>query len=175
MRSTVPTELIIIDTNYLTRIKERERLIAEQAPHVIGCIPEGVDAVCEVYSYLLGDYLPARYPSLFSKAEKTFQNHVTNVRLPLDPPEDPKAALSALGTTVEDDMFLLRETPDGHQCVAFLCCFPSGFDPAKKLGKSLKAIHGPVPSYDKIGPSMERFFSRLEVGKSSCRTNVSVP
>lgn len=148
--------------------------MTEQAPHVLGCIPEGVEAVREVYSYLLGDYLPTRYPSLFSRNEKTFQNHITDICLPLAPPEDPKAALSALGKTVEDDMFLLRETADGHQCVAFLCCFPSGFDPPEKLGKNMKAIHGPVPSYDKIGPSMERFFSRLEVGKSSCRTNVSV-
>ncbi|KAK7744786.1 hypothetical protein SLS62_010019 [Diatrype stigma] len=173
LKSTMPSELIIMDTNYLERLKERERIMAEHAPHVLGCIPEGVEAVREVYSYILRDYLPARYPSLFSRDEKTFRNHVTDVSLPLEPPEDPKAAFSALSQTVEDDMFLLRETTDGHQCVAFLCCFPSGFDPAQKLGKNLKAIHGPVPSYDKIGPSMERFFSRVEVGKSACRTNVS--
>lgn len=149
--------------------------MSEHAAHTLGCIPEGVEAVREVYSYLLGDYLPARYPSLFSLDGKVFRNHVTDIRLPLDPPGDPEAALLSVSKTVEDDMFLLRETENGHQCVAFLCCFPSGFDPAEKLGKNLNAIHGPVPSYDKIGPSMERFFSRLEVGKSACRTNVRAP
>ncbi|KAG8413621.1 hypothetical protein J3458_012694 [Metarhizium acridum] len=68
--------------------------------------------------------------------------------------------------------FLLHETPSGHLCVAFMCCFPSGFDPSEKFGNLLKDIHAPVPSYSKIGASMERFFSKLQVGKSVKRLNV---
>lgn len=89
-------------------------------------------------------------------------------------PEDPEAALRMLGETVEEDMFLLVGEPEGHRAVAFMCCFPSGFDPSTKVGKLLKEIHSPVPSYDKIGPSMERFFSKIEVGKNVKRTNVSL-
>lgn len=70
-------------------------------------------------------------------------------------------------------MFLLHETPKGHRSVAFVCCFPAGFDPSAKLGKGLREIHGPVPSFDKIGPSMERFFAKLQVGKNVKRLNVS--
>ncbi|KAK3384892.1 hypothetical protein B0H63DRAFT_395002, partial [Podospora didyma] len=58
--------------------------------------------------------------------------------------------------------------------VAFLCCRPAGFDPSEKLGKLLAAIHGPVPAYDKIGFSMERFFARTEVGRGAKRVNWSV-
>jgi hypothetical protein len=126
-----------------------------------------------VYKYLLGDYLPSRYPTIFSTDGKTFRNHITQDKLNLQAPEDPLTALKLLGQTVEDDLFLLRKTDQGHQCVAFVCCFPSGFDPAEKLGKTLKDIHQPVPSYERIGPSMERFFSRLEVGKGATRVNVS--
>lgn len=89
-------------------------------------------------------------------------------------PEDAAAALRVLGETVEEDMFLLMGEPEGHRAVAFLCCFPSGFDPSTKVGKLLREIHTPVPSYDKIGPSMERFFSKIEVGKNVKRTNVSL-
>ncbi len=78
-----------------------------------------------------------------------------------------------LGETVEEDLFLLRETPRGHESVAFMCCFPSGFDPSTKLGRLLSEIHEPVPGYDKIAQSMERFFGKLEVGKSVKRMNVS--
>lgn len=85
------------------------------------------------------------------------------------------SALKTIGTTVEEDFFFLKQTPEGHQCVAFVCCFPSGWDPESKLGKNMNQIHTSVPSYDKIGPSMERFFGRLEVGKSVKRTNVSSP
>lgn len=82
-------------------------------------------------------------------------------------------ALRTLAETVEEDMFLLHETEEGHFSDAFVCCFPSGFDPSQKLGKLLRDIHGPVPSYEKIGSSMEKFFSRLEVGKNVKRMNVS--
>ncbi|KAI1761917.1 hypothetical protein GGR53DRAFT_522042 [Hypoxylon sp. FL1150] len=174
LKSTTPSDLITIDQNYLPRIRERRVTMTEHANHTLGCISCGNEAVQEVYIYLLRDYLPSRYPTVFSRDEKMFHNRVTGISLPLLPPDDPIAALRSLGETVEDDMFFLRETPEGHQCVAFVCCHPSGFDPAEKIGKLLKDIHGPVPSYEKIGPSMERYFSRLEVGKGACRVNWSV-
>ncbi|KAI4869178.1 hypothetical protein F4820DRAFT_43906 [Hypoxylon rubiginosum] len=174
LKSTTPSDLIAIDRNYLPRIRERQVTMTKHANHALGCLPCGIEAVQEVYAYLLTEYLPARYPTIFSRDDKSFHNRVTGISLPLLPPEDPIAALRSLGETVEDDMFFLRETEEGHQCIAFLCCCPSGFDPAAKIGKLLKDIHGPVPSYDKIGPSMERYFSRLEVGKSACRVNWSV-
>lgn len=142
--------------------------------HVLGCLPSGVAVVEEVYTYLLQDYLPSRYPSLFTKDEKSFHNHVTGASIALNPPDDPLQALALLGETVEDDMFLLQNTPEGHLCVAFLCTCPSGFDPSAKIGKLLKEVHAPVPSFERIGQSMERYFSRLEVGKNATRLNVSL-
>lgn len=98
---------------------------------------------------------------------------MTGQTFPTAVPEDAAAALRTLAETVEEDMFLLVGEPEGHRAVAFQCCFPSGFDPSSKVGKLLKEIHSPVPSYDKIGPSMERFFGKIEVGKNVKRTNVS--
>jgi hypothetical protein len=140
-----------------------------------GCASNGEDAVQELYLYLLADYLPQRYPTMFqlSVDHKTLKNLVTGDSHSTTPPLDTRAALCALGSTVEEDLFLLKETTEGHQCVAFMCCFPSGWDPASKLGKLLVQIHDGVPSYNKIGPSMERFFSKLEAGRSVKRNNVS--
>lgn len=141
----------------------------------MGATPQGGDAVRELYSFLVGDYLPTRYPTIFTldKDSDTMRNHIAEKAIPTCPPDDSLTSFRILGETVEDDMFLLQETADGHRLVAFVCCFPSGFDPSSKLGKVLKDIHDPVPAYEKIGASMERFFSRLEVGKSIRRTNVS--
>ncbi|KAI0842748.1 hypothetical protein F5Y06DRAFT_72574 [Hypoxylon sp. FL0890] len=174
LKSTAPSDLIRIDSNYLSRIQGRKAAMDKHEDHALGCLPCGVEAVQEVYSYLLGEYLPIRYPTLFSRDDKFFRNLVTGACISLLPPDDPIVALRRIGETVEDDMFFLRETPDGHQCIAFVCCCPSGFDPATKIGKLLKEIHGPVPSYDRIGLSMERYFSRLQVGKSAARINWSV-
>ncbi|KAF6844615.1 hypothetical protein CMUS01_00905 [Colletotrichum musicola] len=176
IQASPPDELIIIDSNYLDRVTERRDVIKQHGSVVLGAVPEGIAALHEVWTYLLSDYLPKRYPTMFSLSDDglRFHNKVTGVSLPLTPPEDPNAALRALGETVEDDLFLLVETPEGHRAAAFVCCHPAGFDPSDKLGKLLKDIHTPVPSYEKIGASMERFFSRLQVGKSVKRMNWSV-
>lgn len=139
-----------------------------------GCTPPGVAAVHELYTYLLTSYLPHRYPSIFQLAPDSASlfNTATGRTFPTSPPADAEAALRVLGETVEEDIFLLRETPQGHESTAFVCCFPSGFDPSEKLGRLLSEIHAPVPAYDKIAKSMERFFSKLEVGKSVKRMNV---
>ncbi|CCF33016.1 hypothetical protein CH063_05287 [Colletotrichum higginsianum] len=176
LKPSPPQDLIIIDNNYLDRVTERRRILKENTSRVAGAVPEGIPALHETWTYLLSEYLPRRYPTMFTLSEdrSSFRNHVTGVSLPLTPPEDPVDALHALGETVEDDMFLLVETAKGHRAVAFVCCHPAGFDPSDKLGKLMKDIHTPVPSYEKIGASMERFFSRLQVGKSVKRMNWSV-
>lgn len=131
----------------------------------------------EVYSFILGEYLPTRYPTMFQLTPdgSTFHNLVTGREYPSEAAADGDmdAALRVIGENTDDDMFILRETPEGHVADAFMCCCPAGFDPSSKLGKLLKDIHKPVPSYEKIGKSMEKFFSRAEVGKGARRINVS--
>lgn len=182
-----------MDTNYLDRVTARRATLAEHGSVVHGVTPAGHAAVAELYAYLLGTYLPARYPSMFElitstitpargqqQPTKLFRNKVTNLAFPLHPPpSDPCEMLRVLGETVEDDMFLLLRdlNPDSeqeHRAVAFVCCHPAGFAPASKLGRRLAEIHGPVPAYGKIGASMERYFARLAVGRPVKRMNVCV-
>ncbi|KXJ91531.1 hypothetical protein Micbo1qcDRAFT_163287 [Microdochium bolleyi] len=223
LRSSTPSDLIVMDSNYLQRIRDRKDVIKSHPEHVLGCIPGpppmndaapdaeqrraqhkalyngsvgGVESVRELYAYLLGEYLPKRYPTLFSVsspaapgAVSTFHNNITGAAFPAKLPplaaDDTDAAIAALkilGETVEDDLLLLQQDPSDdlgggtglHRLVATVCCNPSGFDPADKMGRVLRDIHAPVPAYGKIEKSMERFFSRLEVGKSSSRINWSI-
>ncbi|KAK0724650.1 hypothetical protein B0H67DRAFT_479811 [Lasiosphaeris hirsuta] len=189
LQTDTPSELITIDHDYYDRVMARRNTVKEHGPTVIGCVPRGRAAVRELYSYLLGGYLPVRFPTMFQLEHQSgdqhgtdFVNKVTGLRVPLAPAQDePLVALETIAETVEDDIFLLlqREQQDNgepgeHEAVAFVCCHPSGFDPSEKLGKVLRDVHGPVPAYDKIGPSMERFFSRLEVGRSAKRANWGV-
>ncbi|UPL00617.1 hypothetical protein LCI18_011551 [Fusarium solani-melongenae] len=176
IKADASSELITIDQDYLDRINLRRELITQHGSTVHGCIPEGDAAVREVYTYLLSEYLPTRFPTIFqlSPDKSACRNLVTGMSFPTTPTANSEAALRVLGETVEEDLFLLQEFSEGHRSVALMCCFPSGFDPSAKLGKTLQEIHAPVPSYDRIGASMERFFGKLEVGKGVRRTNWSV-
>lgn len=164
-----------MDRNYHDRVLKRRQLVTQHPATVVGAIPSGAAAVDELYAYLMADYLPRRFPTIFTLDERdgqTIRNAVTGAAFPTRA-SSPEDALKALAETVDDDMFLLHQTPEGHRSVAYVCCYPSGFDPAEKLDKLLVEIHEPVPSYHKIGPSMERFFGRVEVGKNVKRVNVS--
>lgn len=165
-----------MDQQYRSRILERRRLISEFPDTVHGLVPGGEGPVKELYTFLLTKYLPNRFPTMFevSANGETFQNLVTGESFPTRPPSDLKLALRSMGTIVEDDLFLLVPTSEGHRLVAVMCAFPSGFNPSEKLGLLLKDVHGPVPGYEKIGPSMERFFTKLEPNKPAKRMNVSV-
>lgn len=137
-----------------------------------GVVAGGEAPVLELYASLHA-YLPARYPDIFTQKAGQLHNRLTGAAFLLSE-RDPGQALRSIATTVEEDFFVLVLEPAGHRCVGFVCCFPSGFDPASKLGKGLAAIHAPVPSYERIGPSMERFFARVQVGRPVTRMNWAV-
>ncbi|KAG8414659.1 hypothetical protein J3459_014154 [Metarhizium acridum] len=176
LQQDTPSRLITIDRDYLDRVTLRRNLIDEKGHAVHGYLPRGKESVAELYTYLLRDYLPARYPTMFGIGPDgtVFENTATGRTFPMQPPEDADAALRTLGETVEEDLFLLHETPSGHLCVAFMCCFPSGFDPSEKFGNLLKDIHAPVRLTPRLARAWSDLFSKLQVGKSVKRLNWSV-
>ncbi|KAJ5630261.1 uncharacterized protein N7484_010361 [Penicillium longicatenatum] len=168
------SNLITIDSQYLDRTTIRREIVSQYQNTVYGYRPGGEGAVYELYSYILTHYLPRRFPGLFKVESGEFKNLMTKQIFPAEPPKDPETCLKILAETIEEDIFLLKETEATHMCLAFACCFPAGFDPSSKLGADLAAIHGPVPHYDKIGPSMERYFRKIQPGQVVRRMNWNV-
>lgn len=72
---------------------------------------------------------------------------------------------------------LLSEKKGGpeYKMRAFCTCFPSGFNSPGILGKTLVSVHEPVPGYkERLQMSMDRFFSRIVVGRPWRRWNWTV-
>ena len=44
---------------------------------------------------------------------------------------------------------------------AGVVCFPTRWRPSEKIGRTMAAIHEPVPRYDDIATAVDRFFDRL--------------
>ncbi|KAK5221131.1 hypothetical protein LTR72_006690 [Exophiala xenobiotica] len=186
-----PTELLVMDKTYADRIDYRRRIMAEHGTHVVNINDDMRirPAVVELYTFLMGTYLPLRFPQVFKLHEteyeqgKTFmlENKVTGSLFSARPtPSTPTTRLlEILGQTVDEDfLFLLpEEDSDDPKYVleAYVTVCPSGFDPAQKIGKRLAAIHDPVPGYSsKLEGSMDRFFSKIEVGKYVRRVNWAI-
>lgn len=180
-----------MDRTYAGRIQYRKRIIKESGDICIGVNDEGRirPAIVELYSYLLGHYLPKRYPSMFklhyahfeTGDQFMFENLVTKQIFPVNPATvtTTQTLLSTLGQTVDEDFLFLL--PEGdfedakYKLEAYVCICPSGWNPPDKLGKRLATIHGPVPGYkDKLEGSMDRYFKSLEAGKYVKRSNWSI-
>ncbi|KAF8415876.1 hypothetical protein EV426DRAFT_628728 [Tirmania nivea] len=177
LSSLEPSQWIQIDNGYTERIAKRKALIENYPTVVYGFKPEIVPAIEELYEYLLGYYLPKRYPGLFrirlkgsglTSEDSWLENLVTGECHPIVPPtahttqatasERAQAAdhsLRAIATTIEEDFLILLPDsllPDGgeeskYKLRAFCMCFASGVNPSDLLGKPLTAIHALVPGY----------------------------
>ncbi|OAL00588.1 hypothetical protein IQ06DRAFT_293885 [Phaeosphaeriaceae sp. SRC1lsM3a] len=177
--SSIP-DLIAMDTSFPARCKIRSSLISTERPEVLACTPRGTAPVLELYSWLVGTYLPARFPSVYVRSERSgVKNEVTGEEMPLSV-DDGMTALEILGRNVDDEFLLMlpgeHEGDEGrYRLEAFVNCFPSGFNTRKKLGMRLNEIHGPVPGYKaKLEKSMDRFFASLPIGKVVKRANWSI-
>ncbi|KAL1957911.1 hypothetical protein VTO42DRAFT_5303 [Malbranchea cinnamomea] len=118
-----PSELIPMDNTYKDRITYRRALLKEHHDIVVGVRNEDTDprvraAVGELYRFVMGTYLPTRYPQMFRLVVASFddtgktnmlQNLVTGEILPteLSLNRPASTALETLAKTVDEDMLIL--------------------------------------------------------------------
>jgi hypothetical protein len=192
-------DLIAMDKTYLDRIKLRKSIMDQHPEKTYLCNEPCTDAVFEVYEWFFGMYLPQRFPTMFKLVEtrKTpkgsksstgymLHNVPANEYIPLRA-TSAKKALYTLGCHIDTDILILLPDAEAtedktgilkepvYHLQAFVCCFPSGFKTHEKLGLPLAGIHKPVPGYKaKLEKSMDRFFSKMELGKAVRRVNWSI-
>ncbi|KAF2745200.1 hypothetical protein M011DRAFT_479350 [Sporormia fimetaria CBS 119925] len=187
IQNTTMSDLVAKDKTYKERIALRRHLLQTQKDDVLAYTlnPEIWPAVQEFYIWIVGTYLPQRFPTLYTLTPQGLVNKVTNETLPLSP-SSIDTALEILGAHIDDDFLFLLPEPcttqvqdesaqPKYRLEAFITCFPSGFRTRLKLGLNLAGIHGPVPSYKaKLEKSMDKFFATLPAGKIIKRHNWSI-
>ena len=90
----------------------------------------------------------------------------------LDKPADGSRNLEGLARSWEADLLVMDL--ESKKVVAAAVCFPSSWDPAGAVGKTLDEVHGVVPRLNlQIGVMIDRFLDKVSPGKSYCRENWS--
>jgi hypothetical protein len=171
------SDIVQIDRQLYDRLCLR-RMIMETHPDSLDALSSAGPAVNELYLFLTAHYLPSRFPKLFriNWMASALVNTHSYSRYPLWPQKCPRELLRVLGSLIDEDFMILEQSPhnDGYILTAYLTCFASGFQINNILGKTLPAHHEEVPGYhDKLQSGMERWFSKLQVGKVFRRSNVS--
>ncbi|KAJ5917352.1 hypothetical protein N7466_010906 [Penicillium verhagenii] len=174
LRSMKFDEWIELDNHYLKFHADKAKRIEERGEKCYGTAPEAMDGAIELLEELC-DYLPERYPSMFTKTPTGITNKVTQetfniVQRPLS--EDPMATAARL---IQDDLALMIEKPDGEYYLLAGAILLAGFwRLSDKFGMPLSEIHtsGDVPQFqEKLERGMKNFFRRLKPEEPVLRNN----
>jgi hypothetical protein len=152
----------------------KAQLLQERHQEVFVALPEAAAASAEVLA-LLAAYLPARFPAHYRRVGDRLDNLATGERWDLL--NTPLHPLDLAGRLVQEDLCLMQR-PEGqgvYRLVGASVCFPTRWRLREKIGKSIGAIHAPVPGYDtQLAANMDRFFSRMKTERPVWRLNWSL-
>ncbi|KAL1938522.1 hypothetical protein VTO73DRAFT_11545 [Trametes versicolor] len=167
---------IEIDKEYKWYIDEKARVIAQQGKKVVDSLPEN-DEACGELLELLADYLPKRYPTLFTREHPdSITNLVTEERFDAVSKTKSTAALLVISRLVQDDFLMARERPDGKvYLVGGLIGFPGTYLLSDTIDKHLEVLHRPVPDFNaKLLMSVERTLKRFKPDQSFERSSWNI-
>jgi hypothetical protein len=159
------------DARMVRELAEKERLLHERHDEVFAALPEASAGSVELLE-MLADYLPSRFPTLYRRVGDRLDHRLTGrswhvTRHGMHP-------LDVAGRLVQEDLCLMHQAPgaDTYRLVGASLCFPTRWRLAEKLGRSVGAIHAPVPDYDRhLDATMNRLFARLKTERPVWRLN----
>ncbi|KAF2803952.1 uncharacterized protein BDZ99DRAFT_452380 [Mytilinidion resinicola] len=149
-----------LENNYRLRIKQRQDLYAEHGKNVLDSLP-GSELACKELMEMSLQFLVARYPHYFrlDKDKMIFHNAILNTESHLKT-TDPLEVI--LNNIPEDFAIMLREPDTGYYFFrAGVICSSLGWDLGSKMGMQLHEIHAPIPDYETMRNSMDKYFSVL--------------
>ncbi|MCJ1433527.1 hypothetical protein MMC27_002890 [Xylographa pallens] len=157
-----------LDSNYKSRIAEREQLFEKYGKMVLDYLPGSELASKELMEMIL-QFLCARYPQYFSLSNSADEGYVFHNAI-----METKTVIKSmhplhvlLHNVPEDFAIMLRNPEDGfYYFRAGLLCSALGWNVSTKIGLQLKQIHEPIPDYkEKMEFSMDRYFSKLPTSR----------
>ncbi len=149
------------DAHLAADLAEKERLLAERYDEVVQLRPEAEHGSQEVLD-LLAEHLPARFPRLYQRSGDELRNAVSGQAWHLA--GSGLHPFDLAGRLVQEDLCLMHKEPasDIYRLVGASVCFPTRWNLAEKMGRSLAAIHAPTPGYrERLDSTMNRYFARM--------------
>ncbi|KAI1172069.1 alpha-1,2-mannosyltransferase [Nemania sp. FL0916] len=159
-----PDWWIELESTYKTRIAQRKELYAKHGSDVLQWLP-GSELACKELMEMAIQFLCARYPQYFALSEDNLwlENKILGVRVNV---REKHPLLILLDHVPEDFAITLRDPDTGYYVFrAGIICSALGWNVATKIGLKLHEIHQPIPDYNKIQFSLDRFFSKMPTNK----------
>jgi len=170
-----PDDWIEIDDAYAEQTALKRRLLDERPGDVFRAT-EGAEPASQEVLETLARHLARRFPERFflSGDGTRIDNRVTGETWELQ--GGALHPLDTAGRLVQEDLCLMLPGDDGEYVLgAASLCFPTRWRLAEKIGRTMGAIHDPVPGYaDTLARPVNRFFTSLKVERPVWRINWSL-
>lgn len=173
---------LLIENSYKRITKLRSDTVANHKDHTVIANPMAKDGCYDTYNKVI-DYLCRKYPRYFVRStiegKDQVHNTINDCYIPASADafgDDLDSLLLTLARNIEEDILILKFDEETKKYFLRAGCFvfPSGFDPAQKINKQLKDIHGPVPLYgEKLEKAMDSYFQRIAANQYVERCNWS--
>ena len=141
------------------QLAEKKHLIAEQKSKIYACLPDAQAAETEATAAL---------------TEHLHIYHQHSL------PSQKTDSLLSVSARIPEDILIMLPTAKGSPNADWVLgaaslCFPSHWRLQDKMGKSIRAIHSPVPDFAEVlARPVIRFFTNMQIGRLSQRLNWSV-
>ncbi len=162
------------DDRFVAELAEKERLLTERHQEVFVVLPEAAEGSAELLETLVV-HVVSRFPTVYQRNGEILHNLLTKQTWNLERTE--LHPLDLAGRLVQEDFCVMKPDPaDGvYRLVGASVCFPTRWRMLEKMGKSLTAIHDPVPGYEEqLASTVDRYFERIKVDKPVWRMNWSI-
>jgi hypothetical protein len=172
------SDWIDVDENFDNYIAEKKRLYTEEFANVLVAEAGTEMAQREVYE-LIEQHLSTYHSSLRRGPEASVSPTTTTSKSDtgLNQADPHLGALAQAGLLVQEDLVLMRKSPEGWRLVAASLCFPSAWNLREKFGRPLHEVHGPVPGFNagtRNAALIERMFDNLKPEQPVLRWNWSL-
>jgi hypothetical protein len=148
-------------------LREKARLLQERHGEVFAALPGSELAGAEVLELVL-EQLTSMQPPLVAATADGWRDPATGL-LVLTAGLHP---LDVAARLVQEDLCVMERDVDGAWILtAAAVCFPSRWLLADKIGRSLSAIHDPVPGYSRIERATDLTFDRMSLERPVARSN----
>ena len=160
-----PDELLV------SELAQKEALIATQRDP-IWREEAGTRAAQAEVRDALAAFLLQHYPQWYQRAGGAINVLPEGRIIALDDDTPPLLTASRF---VQDDLCLMRDSPQGWRLAAASLCAPSTWSLAEKIGRPMAEIHAPVPGFaGRMGAVIARIFDNLQPGQPVERFNWSI-
>lgn len=155
-----PDYWLELDRNYVPSIAHRRMLFEKHGTDVLSSPHSDTDQALKELMEMALQFLCSRYPRQFVWKRRTrkFYNAILDEWTDLQAVEPLEVLLRHIP---EDFAVMIKDRQSGrYHFKAGVVISAQGWNLATKLGMDLETLHRPVPGYERLQLSMDRFFSR---------------